>query len=236
MGAEEAVTLVEYRRQGGYPPADDELLRIEDDGAFLLVRTVGGPRVGRFAGALSRQRLTELEKLLGRAVEEDVAPAGLPPHVIETVTTAGTRISVAALTKSSSGGARILRRLRTMSEALTAQPVAALQMEVAPSGQRATVQAIGAEPVHLDADRAELGYDLFGEGEELLTSANHPIRLGWTGRKAVDAGWAAELPLGPEIKLNPKRTLSVRLDLDVIDSDGVMRRARMAVVVGKGWT
>lgn len=227
--------LVEYRRGGGYPPVDDEMLSVEDDGSFVLLHTVGGPRVGRFAGTVSRQALTGLVKLVERVTDLTVPPEGLPPNVIETVTTARARLSVAAHTNPGAQAAKILRRLRELSDELTAQPVAALEMEVDAAGRSITVRSVGRESVDVGLGAAELGYTLFGEREEFIGSHAIALPPELRLRDQLAPGWSRELPLPDALDFTPKRTLDVKLDFDLFDSARPVRRARLAVITGKGW-
>ena len=72
VGGGEGGALVRYGRTGGRPPRDDESMVIEEDGTFEGRRTVGGARVGTFAGRLAAGRLRGAPR--GRRVRR--RPAG----------------------------------------------------------------------------------------------------------------------------------------------------------------
>jgi hypothetical protein len=227
--------LAEYRRGGGAKPADDEQLRIDDDGSFVLIRTVGGERVGRFAGTLSKRAAAALAKLVDGAEDATVAAEGLPPHVIETVTTAGAHLSVAAQSNPGPAAAKIIRRLRALSEELTAQPVAALELQVGAGGRSVGLRSVGSEPVDVDFGAAELAVTLFGEDEALIASETIPLPPELGRRQELAPGWSHELPLPEKLTFNPRRTLDVKLDFDLADQGRPVRRARLSAIAGKGW-
>jgi hypothetical protein len=228
--------LAAYHRGGGDRPRDDESLEIEEDGSFVLTRTVGGPRVGSFAGKIPPKARAPLARLVATADDFDERPSGLPPHVIETVTTSRADIDVGARAKTRNPATKLVKRLRQLSEDLTAEPVAALELSVARNGSSITMTSLGSAPVEVDFGQASLTFTLFGEGEELLTAGEISAPLDARTRARLDPGWTAELAIKPELEFNPRRTLDVRVEFDLYDASGRVRRARLRAISGKGWS
>jgi len=238
MGAAEAVTIASYRRAGGHAPADDESLEIAVDGRFDLVRTVGGPRVGRFAGTLSAQGLAALTRLMATADSVHAPATGLPPHVTETVSTARSKILIGALATRSTPAGKLVRRMRDLAATLTDRPehaVAALHLRVADDARWAALASVGRSPTWIDGTNAELRYALFGEHEELIVSGDIAGSRAVRREQELSPGAVIEIPLPADLAFNPNRTLQVQVDVDLLEGDGRRRRARLSAIAGKGW-
>ena len=228
--------LASYHRSGGRRPSDDESLEIEDDGSFVLTRTVGGPRVGSFAGTISKQALAALVKLVEKADDLDDRPTGLPPHVIESVETTRADITVGAHSKAAGPATKLVKRMRQLADELTDHPVAALELRVADDGHAITLASVGTEPVGADLGSASITWTLFGQGEELLTAGEIEGPANAGSKAHLAAGWSAELPISPEPEFNSRRTLDVQAEFDLVDPKGRSRRARLRAIAGKGWS
>jgi hypothetical protein len=228
--------LATYHRGGGDPPKDDESLDVEEDGSFVLIRTVGGPRVGTFAGKIPRHAYAALARLVAKAGDFEERPTGLPPHVMESLTTSRADIEVGVRAKTSNPATKLVRRMRELSEDLTAAPVAALELSVAADGSSITMTSVGSAPVEAAFGQASLTYTLFGEGEELLSAGEIAGPLHARTRARLDPGWTAELAITPDLQFNARRTLDVKVEFDLYDADGRMRRARLRAISGKGWS
>jgi hypothetical protein len=228
--------LTKYHRGGGRPPRDDETLEIDDDGSFVLRRTVGGPRVGGFAGTISKQALTGLKRLVEAADDFEDRPTGLPPHVLETVSTARADIAIGVRSKAKGPAVKLAKRLRQLADDLTDEPLAALELGVASDGAGITLASVGSEPVEVDFGAASLTFNLSGEREELLTEGDIAGPEDARGRTRLDPGWTARLPIDLDVAFNPKRTLDVDIEFDLYDASGEMRRARLRGTAGKGWS
>jgi hypothetical protein len=201
----------------------------------VLTRTVGGPRVGSFAGTISKQALAALAKLVEQADDLDARPTGLPPHVLESDETTRADITVGARSNAAGPAAKLVKRMRQLADELTDQPVAALELRVADDGHAITLASVGTEPVDADLGSASITWTLFGQGEELLT-AGEIDAAATAGSKQLAVRWSAELPISPEPEFNPRRTLDVQAEFDLVDSKGRSRRARLRAIAGKGWS
>jgi hypothetical protein len=227
--------LASYQRRGGRRPSEDESLQIDDDGSFYLTRTVGGPRVGSFAGTIPKQSLAAVRQLVADAEDLDDPPAGLPPHVIESVETSRAEITVGAHTTSSSPAARLVKRMRRLANDLTASPVAALELRIAEDGRTVTIASVGADPVDADFSDASLTFTLYGPDEALLTAGEIDPPTDLRSKTALRPGWSTELPVEGDVAFSPKRTLDVQMEFVLLDGNGDSRRARLRATAGKGW-
>jgi hypothetical protein len=228
--------LAEYRRGGGRPPRDDESLEVETDGSYVLRRTVGGERVGHFAGEIPKRGLTALKRLVEAAEDLDDRPTGLPPHVTESVSTARADITMGVHAKASSPAAKLVKRLRQLVDDLTDEAVAAVELRVAADGSGITLASVGTEPVEVDFSAASLSFTLFGAREELLTEGDIAGPEGAGTKTRLEPGWTARSPIDLDDAFNPRRTLDVKVDFDLYDASGAMRRARLRAIAGKGWS
>ncbi len=130
--------IATYSRTGGRLPEDDERLEIDDDGAWRLRRTMGGPRVGTFAGHLGDGRRRELDAALASAAD---APPPKPTRVArdaarEAVRAGEAVVDLAAGRDVNGPWRPLLGLLRTWSEALATpdDAEAALELRLEPDG------------------------------------------------------------------------------------------------------
>lgn len=134
-----------YLRAGGMPPADDERLEIDDDGAWRLWRTMGGALVGGFAGTLSADRrrrlaaaITSVEDGRGSMPSQGPARPGRPrpDSAHEAITVGEARLDIGAGGDPDPVWAPIVRLLRRWTEGLAAPDGAdaALQLQLSATG------------------------------------------------------------------------------------------------------
>lgn len=127
-----------YSRTGGRPPEDDERLEIDDDGAWRLRRTMGGPRVGTFAGRLDDAQRRELDEAMTSAAGgPGPAPATVAPDAAREAVEAGdASIGLAAGGDVAGAWRPLVELLRGWSETLAASDVAeaALELRLGPDG------------------------------------------------------------------------------------------------------
>ena len=151
--------LVRYARGGGRTPADDESLEIAEGGGFEARRTVGGARVGRFAGTLPGSTL----RGLGSSIR---AVAGADDLAMPTPRDGATEtIEVEGRTAQLDGNARppepwkglVTKLRRLLDERVLESPVAAL--ELSPDGTRLAhlgTEALGVDPTSIAVRRVAL--------------------------------------------------------------------------------
>ena len=235
-----AEPLVALRRSGGRAPADDELLDVLGDGTFTARRTVGGARIGRFAGGLTPRELAGLARDASRAAATGDAEIRTPiDGATEVIEVAG---ATARLGSNEPGPgtwrALVERCRRLVRERVTDDPVAALEL-VGTLGT-ASLRHAGTEP--LDVDLASIAVQVVrmeangvpdgrwsaqpprpaGDG---LAESRPPVR--WV---SVGPGWEQPLPFGHGLEPAPGGWLQVRVFLRV--RDGAVRSARLYVGVG----
>lgn len=227
--------LASYHRSGGRRPSDDESLEIDADGSFVLTRTVGGPRVGSFAGTISKHSLAALTKLAEKADDYDDRPTGLPPHVMESVATSRADISVGARAKADVPAMKLVKRMRQLVDDLTANPAAAIELTVAADGRSITMQSVGADPVEVDFGHASITYTLYGAQEELLTAGEIAGPPDAARRTRLASGWSTTLQIEEHLTFNSRRTLDVQVEFDLFRAEGEARRARLRAIAGKDW-
>ena len=234
--------LVRYLRRGGRAPADDESLEIASDGSFTARRTVGGKRIGRFAGRLDKTTIEEL-----RTAVEGVAAAGdlaikTPLDGATEVIEAGGRTGQFGSNEQPKAPWRdLVDRLRSLLDTeIIEHPVAAI--ELAATTRSARLRHAGAEPlqvdlasinvraVRLDAEGAVLGR---WQGR-LRAVADEDTRGATSAPELVTAGsgWEQELPFRHGLELAPGDWLQVWVTLRVRDDQE--RAARLFVPVPAG--
>ncbi len=230
--------VASYQRTGGRPPEDDEWLEIHDDGAWNLRRTMGGPRVGTFAGLLDDERRRELGDALASATGAHPPEAELAARdaAREAVRAGDGAIDLAAGRDVDGPWRPLLELLRTWSEALaTADDAeAALELRLEPDGPvlaRLGTAELRMWPatLHLEAyardadgvvvDRASAGPGVEPEGPrgEVLTTT-----AGWT--------LAPELPRA--VAAPESGAFEAWAWLDIAGPDGRVRARLVASRVG----
>jgi hypothetical protein len=211
--------LVSYRRHGGRPPPDRELLEVSDDGSFSMWRTIARAfdppaPIGRFAGTLDPGALERLQ-----AAAEDAARAGdlteeLPAGSAVEETAVGKRTATLPHTASPNGPwGELLGQVRPLLVELTGQPRAAVGLRL---GEGLQLVHLGAEPLRLGLGQVEVRAILW-EGYEQRGTWR------WAGALSpdpVDAGpgWMLEVPF--EHGLEGAGELVAYVDLMADDGDG----------------
>jgi hypothetical protein len=225
----DAVPLLHLGRAGGTPPSDDEVLDIAGDGTWTARRTVGGRRVGRFAGSLDGRALAGLRRDVERAAAAGDARVPTPHNgATESFELEGGASLLTGSNEDAPAGWRpLVKRARTfLLEGAIEGPVAALEL-VADLAAARIVHA-GTEPVEVDpasvrVQVARVGSDGARLGDWARGSGDQP---GWV---TADAGWVLDLPFAHGLDPRPGDVLQVRVELRV--RDGGVRRVRLYVPV-----
>jgi hypothetical protein len=194
-GSRGAGPLLSYRRQGGAPPPDRELLEVSGEGAFTMWRTIARAfdpptPVGRFAGTLTADGLDRLRAAAGEAERAGDLSEEMPAGSAVEETTVGKRTATLPHTASPDGpwGA-LVDQVRRLLVDLTAQPRAAVGLRL---GDGLQLVHLGGEPLRLGLGQVEVRAILWDAYEQRGTWR-------WAGALAqepVDAvpGWTLELP------------------------------------------
>jgi hypothetical protein len=226
----EAVTLAKYRRTGGGRPAFREVLEIESDGAFRLVRRVSADRAGTFAGILDATKHDELTAALDALRDPlDIDPS-MPRTVLELVDWAGGSASFPLEEELPPEWEQARGVLQTLVEELKAFPVAALELRLDESGDTAIFEVVGSEPVNANLTGAQLALSLYAEDEDYLDSATVAVPSDVADTSPLPSGWRRELPLNHGLAFNPKRTLQLTVDFSIDGQD-----SQLLCTAGKGW-
>lgn len=144
-----------WARSGGRPPADDERLAIDDDGAFTARRTVGGARIGAFAGTLEAATLEAVRREAAAGREAGELWLETPRDgATESIAFADDEEPAASLGSNAQPvgpWADLVTRLRGLTQ-VTAHPAAALELVGDAAGARLVAVGDGA----LDVDTASV--------------------------------------------------------------------------------
>ncbi|HMO54692.1 MAG TPA: hypothetical protein PJ994_09325 [Tepidiformaceae bacterium] len=231
------MTFVRYLRSGGAPPSNDELLEIEEDGAFTLRRVVGGARVGEFAGSVPAAQMKTLSRRRddpGLAAPDREPPA-MPPTVVEDVSAPHLSVEVGyESTIKNKPLAALVRALRKLTEDLTDQPVAALELSIEPDAMSLTLRRIG-DARALEVANGRASYDHFGKEQELLSTGRLEVPFSTEEAHDLPPGWEVVIPLSVNGGFSRDHTLQVRLIFRMRYSDGIWRDAELSAIAGKGW-
>ena len=149
LGAEPGV-LVRYGSSGGRPPRDDERLEVTPDGAWTARRTLGGRRVGRFAGELDPDALAALAAEVAAVAGSGEVVVPTPRHgATEAVDVAGAAATLGSNEDAPGAWRALVERLRGLvKDEVVASPVAALDLEA--SVDAARIVQRGPEEVRLE--------------------------------------------------------------------------------------
>jgi hypothetical protein len=209
------VSLVEYRRLSGAPPPERELLTVEEDGSFLLWRSIA-PTVGRFAGVIPDP--ADLATLVAAAADtpSPPRPTELPSGTsVEVVEVGDVTARVEAGVEVDGPWGALLSRLRDLSGDLTDQPLAAVALVVDdPAMPRLEHRGREALPVELDS--ATVSVDVWHEGVQVAAARAGPLGQ---GRVMAEPGWSVRFEVG-EVAAPSGGLLMVRASL-VVDDEGV---------------
>jgi hypothetical protein len=184
------VTAVEFRRLGGAPPPEREVLQVDGDGRFTLWRSIGSPAVGRFSGGVpdpaglaALVAAVEGEQGTGR-VE---VPAGAP---VEEVEVGGAVAAAEADLNPPGPWGPLLAACRRLTESLTDQPDAAVALVGVEAPGRWRLEHRGTGVLPLELDHAELLLTLWRDGQQAGTAGTGPLGA---GRVEAGPGWTLEL-------------------------------------------
>jgi hypothetical protein len=229
--------LVRFSRAGGRPPADDERIEVRADGSFAAHRTVGGARIGSFAGRLP-------ERELGAMTDEVAACRGLAALWIETPRDGATETvelaeadevaaSLGSNARPPKPWAALVERLRDLLDGATAHPDAALELVADAGGARLVAAGPGSievdvattevRLVHLDAT----GVPAWRWGVATGDPATATHR--W---EPTAPGWSRELPFEAPPALAAGEWLQVWVFVTL--RSPVVRRGRLFVAVPGG--
>ena len=231
--------MATYRRAGGRPPVDDERLEIAADGTWRLWRTLGGARVGAFRGRLSTDRRRRLAEALEAA---RAAPSGStgartpsrpqPDGAHETFRAGPRPLAVPAGARVAGEWSRLAGLLRRWSDALTAEPERALELDPGGAAAAPALTRLGSGPVRIwpatlrldgyarDADGIVMDRASAGAGATSEGARGEPITTneGWSMR--LDMPRALEAPAGGAVE--------VWAWLDIDGPDGPVRARLVA--------
>lgn len=185
-------SLLSYERSGGLRPADDERLVVEGDGAYAVVRTVGGQRVGRFAGTLDAAQLTGLRVAVS-AVDADLSmPADLD-GARESYVVAGGTANVGDHARPEGAWGDVVALVRPLLDTLSAVGhQAGLMVKANPGAVQ--LLAVGDEPFEVDTGGIEL--TVVAARADGGTAERYDAPAGSPSLAAASPGWhhVVELP------------------------------------------
>jgi hypothetical protein len=190
---------ITYQRSGGRrPPRDNESLRIDDEAGFTMWRSVGAATypataIGRFAGTLTSEAREALTQEGAAAVAVgNLSLTPKPDGALETIVVAGVQASLGANDDPTGPWLPLVSRVRQLLGDLTAQPRAAIAVEVGQDGTSAQLVHLGTEPLRLDLSaltvRAVLWQNYATRGD---WRAPNP---GLFGELNAEPGWSLNLP------------------------------------------
>ena len=235
--------LVAYRRSGGREPADDERLDVWPDGRFAARRTVGGRRIGRFAGQLGDGALSDLgSKASAVAAAGDVAVPTPMDGATVSVLVGGREARVGSNEQIEGPWGLLISALKGLLDGdAVARPVAALELMA--SASEASLRHVGSEPlevdtssvavraVRLDAQGLVLGRWQGSAAPAQVEDTRTTTTPTWT---TTAPGWELELPFRHGLELTRDDWLQVWVTLAVRDG-GEQRRGRLfAAISGAG--
>jgi len=188
-----------YQRSGGRrPPRDNESLQITGDAGFTMWRSVGAATypataIGHFAGTLASDILDALTKQCAAAAGAgNLTLTPKPDGAQETITVDSARASLGANDDPAGPWQPLVTHLRQLLGDLTAQPRAAIAVQVEPDGSSARLVHLGTEPIRLDLTaltvRAVLWRNYTTLGDWRAPNAGLP------GEITAVPGWSLDLP------------------------------------------
>jgi hypothetical protein len=214
-----------FRREGGMPPPDHEVLTLDAGGSFDLWRTIARASrppspVGRFRGQVDGDEWSQLARMIDACRRAPAVELSLPPDAAQDKVVLGKRISTWADDKTPPAPFDTLAaELRRLLGSLTASPEAAIAAEI--TGQQAAqLVHLGVKPLELDLTQARVRAVRWGDDGAAAEE--------WTadvgGPRSVAAGpdWSYQLPF--EHPFGAGATVSVHVD-EVLAFDGEFWRA-----------
>ena len=202
--------LVRFRRRGGVPPSDWEMLEIAASGQFTLWRSVsrsgkGGGKIGRFAGALPAVELAELTRALSGCTGKATA-GGHPPadSSMDSFRCKGGELTIAADATPPAAWREAVGQLRALLESLTGHPRAAIGIEA--HGDGARLAHLGTEPLELDLSNGAVRIVRWDDG---AISGQWSARLEGPRSATATPGWSFPVPFAHDLGANASLTVSV---------------------------
>jgi hypothetical protein len=219
---------VAYARTGGRPPVDHEHLRIGADGSWRLWRTMGGSRVGAFAGRLSADRRRRLAAALGEIREGGRSPARRHPDGAAEAFHAGDEVLHVPSGSAVSGEwRRLAHLLRRWSGALREEPEAALELRPGDGRLAAVLVRLGAGElrVHPETLHVELyARDPDGIIVDRVATGEGRMPASPRGEGVVTRdGWQLPLEVPRAVETPPGGSVEAWVYLDVAGPYGTVR-------------
>ena len=150
--------LVRFSRAGGRPPADDEWIEVRADGSFSARRTIGGARIGRFAGRLHDGELEALTSEVSAARDAGElwleTPRDGATESVELGEAGEVAASLGSNARPPKPWAALVGRLRALLDEATAHPEAAVELVADAAGAR--LVAAGDGSLELDTAAIEV--------------------------------------------------------------------------------
>jgi hypothetical protein len=179
------MTLVSYHRGGGLAPADDESMVVADDGTYTVVRTVGGPRVGHFAGRLEPGELEALSAAVG-GVSGDVSTPGDLDGARERIDVAGGIAQIGDHDRPEGAWGELVALVRPLLDRLsTSGQTAGLLLKANPT--KVQVQSVGDEV--FDIDTGSLGLTVVAARSDGGTADRYDAPRGASSFVTAGPGW-----------------------------------------------
>lgn len=190
--------MIEYTRTGGrLPPRDHERLIIYSDGAFEMWRSVGAASqppspVGRFQGQVPQVLFRQLSSQVAAAIAAGDLLVKPPPDAsVDRVQLAGATAQMGHHDQPAGAWGFLIASLRQALGLLTDQPLAALALQISPSGDAARLIHQGTQTIQVRLKplqvRAVLWNQYRKEGDWRATpDAPETAEAG--------PGWSFELP------------------------------------------
>jgi len=233
--------LVSFARAGGRPPADDEAVAVREDGSFEAHRTLGGRRIGRFAGTLPSATLQALRREVAAVAEAASLDIPTPRDGATEVVTIGRkdRARFGSNERPPKPWAALVKRLRdVLRDDVVEDPVAALEaVDLGPAG--VGLRHLGTEELGVDLSRGSFRATRLDARQVPVAQATGPLVAagtsagGGSGWQTVGPGWSVELPLGDAGAPAADTSLQVLVFLTIRDGDAI-RPARLVAVRAAG--
>ena len=184
------MSAVEFRRLGGAPPPEREVLQVEGDGRFTLWRSIGSPAVGRFSGvvpdpAALAALVADVDGEPGTGRVE--LPAGAP---VEEVEVGGAVAAAEADLDPPGPWGPLQAACRRLAQSLTDQPEAAVALVAVDAPGRWRLEHRGTGLLPLELEHAELVLTLWRDGREAGSARTGPLGA---GRVEAGPGWTFDL-------------------------------------------
>jgi hypothetical protein len=216
----DASLIARLRRIGGrVPPADNEYLDVAKDGGFSMWRSNNTGVAGRFAGTLDAEELAALaEDARAASAAGDLAVQPFPDDALEHVEIEGARAQMGGGSQVGGAWAPLVARLHRLLDELTAQPLAAVAIQVEHGGRSAALVHRGSQPLHLDLSTLASRAVLWGPDWWLLEDWRSAEGAA-AGAAVAGPGWSQELPFGHGFEPGPDRMIQAFAELTLVERD-----------------